>query len=748
MDKLIGQLTFNLLVVRFDPADQNALPLIVAANRSAATLLGYAEQALIGKRLDTVLAAGAWSSWRAEWANVAATAGDYCFAAEIVTQTRQHRQALISISGLSGQGAADGDYLILIQAIDPGNDFLVMRRVIEQSASAMMITDAVGRIEYVNPKFSELTGYSAEELLGQNPKMLQSGKVAKAYYQAMWDRLTASGEWQGELENRHKSGREYWVYESVSAIKNNLGEITHFLAIEEDISQRKAVESALAESEERFRQMAELSGEWLWEQDPKGYYLYSSIAVNQILGFSRTQIIGKHYTELLTAQDQQTQTDFSSSHQAFKALVNHYRHKDGHLVITESTGLPILSESGTLLKWRGVDRDITAKMQFQNALIESEKRTRLIIESSINAIVLMDSYGIITDWNQRAEKMFGWSAEEAIGQRLDEMIIPQRFHEAHRQGMRTFLETGTGPILNRQIEHTAKRRDGSEFPVEISVSPLKLGNNYIFSGFVHDISGRKAAEQQIRQAQVDLAVARNEIKIAQQIQTNLAPAAAIKTGDFEITGFCLPADKVGGDYYDYFHLGDSQLNIVIADVSGHSIGPALFMVETRSVLRVQTNPGVTPAATLAALNDFLFDDLNHADYFITLFYMQIDLAHRQLSYANAGHPPPLLFNRKQRQITELDADGLIVGIRQHVPFEERSRTLADGDVILFYTDGLIEAEGPEQEFFGLERTKAIFRELASGSPQAIIDGLFKALRQFCGTEIFKDDITLMVFKWR
>lgn len=748
MDNLIAQFQFNMLVVRFEQSDESLLPRVIGVNRSAANLLGYAEQELIDHPLDLILSIDASSSWRVELANMAKSNAGHCFEAEIITKQQQHCQAMVSISTLPGQPATDTECIVLIQAINPGNDFLVMRRVIEQSASAMMITDAAGCIGYVNPKFAELTGYGADELLGQSPKILQSGKTSQAFYQSMWDRLVNTGEWQGEIKNRHKDGREYWVYESVSAIKNNAGDITHFLAIEEDITQRKAVESALAESEQRFKQMAELSGEWLWEQDPQGYYLYSSTAVNQILGFSQTEIIGKHYTELLTDQDKDVQTNFATIQQSFKALINHYRHRDGHLVITESTGLPIMDDQGKMLKWRGVDRDITAKMQFQKALIESEKRTRLIIESSINAIIIMDSSGIIADWNQRAERMFGWSAKEAIGQSLEELIIPLRFQNGHRQGLRTFLETGVGPILNRQVELVAKRRDGMEFPVEVSVSPLKLGDTYIFSGFVHDISGRKAAEQQIRQAQVDLAVAQNEIKIAQQIQADLLPTSPIKTDNFEITGCCLPADRVGGDYYDYFYRDDAHLDIVIADVSGHSIGPALFMVETRSALRVQTNPATTPAKTVAALNDFLFEDLDHADYFITLFYMQIDLARQQLIYANAGHPPPLLFNRLRKQFTELDADGLIVGIRQDVQFEEKTVRLAEGDVILFYTDGLIEAENPDLEFFGLERIKTIFLEHALENPQVIIDAIFSALRQFCQTASFNDDVTLMVFKWR
>lgn len=740
---------FNVLIVRSQCGEgRPGAPHILQANDAALKLLGYGGAELAGRPLELIFSENSLSRWRDAAANTQHCGIDSCFEAEILTRDSGGMPALVSISALPRQTAAYADFILLVQTPEPGEDLLVMRRVVEQSASAMMITDRAGRIEYVNPKFTELTGYAADELIGRNPNILQSGHMSPALYQSMWDALLSSGQWQGEVQNKTKSGREYWVYESISAIRNQAGGITHFLAVEEDVTHRKAVESALSESEERFRQMAELSGEWLWEQDPDGYYLYSSVAVEQILGFSQQQIIGKHYTELLTAQDKASQTGYSSNRHAFHALVNHYRHRDGHLVMTESTGLPLFDRQGNLLKWRGVDRDITARMQFQNALIESEKRTRLIIESSLDAIVIMDAYGMITDWNQRAEKMFGWPAEEAIGRPLAELIIPQRYRGAHREGMQTFLTTGAGPVLNRQTEQLATRRDGSEFPVELSVSPLKVGNSYIFSGFIHDISGRRAAEQQIRQAEVDLAIAQNEIRIAQQIQATLSPSAAIATEDFAITGLCVPADKVGGDYYDYFFRNETHLDIVIADVSGHSIGPALFMVETRSALRAQHSLSIAPAETLGILNRFLFSDLNNADYFITLFYMQVDLAGRRISYANAGHPPPILFNRLRNEFCELDADGLIVGIRREVAFEQKSMSLAEGDAILFYTDGLIEAESPRQEFFGLDRVKRVFQQNAHLPPQAIIDALHADLQRFCQRSRFNDDISLMVFKWR
>jgi len=870
MYHFIDDLTFNIIIIELDRSSDTTdiIPLIKKVNSSASTLLGYGQKELTDKPLDIICTPETWQTTLARL-NDDISCGS--LEGELVTKTNKRIPVLISLSVLPGQTPKKTGIVLLIQDISDRKELdkiqLMMHRAVEQSASAVLITDKNGLIEYINPKFSEISGYTSEELLGKNPKIMQSGNTPLEHYQSMWQNLLNSGEWCGEIKNQKKNGDDYWVYECVSAIKNNQDEVTHFLALEEDITerkrlehrfrqavesapnaivmvneagtiemvnsqtetffgysrdelighpvemlvperfrsahigyrqaylaapvsrpmgvgrelyglrkdgtefpveiglslidnneetlilssilditQRKEAESALKESEERFRQMAEMTGEWLWEQDPGGYYIYSSTAVNQILGFSQDEVMGKHYTEFLTPQDKAEQQVYATSYQPFYALTNHYRHKDGHPVLAESTGLPIINAEGKLLKWRGVDRDITARKHFQDALIESEKRTRLIIESSLSAIVIMDSYGLITDWNHQAEKIFGWARKEAIGQRLEELIIPPRYRNEHRQGLQTFLHTGIGPLLNKLIEHVAMRRDGSEFPVEFSISPLKLGNAYIFSGFIHEITARKAAEQKIRQAEVNLAIAQSEIKIAQRIQASLSPSAPIRSDHFEVTGYCLPADQVGGDYFDYFFRSEDQLDMIIADVSGHSIGPALFMVETRSAIRTQANRLGTPSETLGVLNNFLFEDLDNADYFITLFYLQYNTRTHQLSFANAGHPPPLLLSPFQRECRQLDAEGMILGVRKNIIFEEKTTTISNGDLILLYTDGITEAENPVGEFFGVERLSDIFIQYAQHSPEGIIDAMLKHLKQFCQCESFNDDITLMIFR--
>ena len=116
----------------------------------------------------------------------------------------------------------------------------------------------------------------------------------------------------------------------------------------------------------------------------------------------------------------------------------------------------------------------------------------------------MDADGIITDWNNRAAEIFGWARLEALGRRMSETIIPMQYRLSHERGLLHFLKTGQGPILNRRIEITALRRDGSEFPVELTVTPLKSGDTWTFSAFIRDISARKRSEEQLRASELNL----------------------------------------------------------------------------------------------------------------------------------------------------------------------------------------------------------------------------------------------------
>ncbi|HET7057292.1 MAG TPA: response regulator [Nitrospiraceae bacterium] len=144
--------------------------------------------------------------------------------------------------------------------------------------------------------------------------------------------------------------------------------------------------------------------------------------------------------------------------------------------------------------------EATERLQAESALRKSEERVRSIIDTALDAVIGMDEKGHILDWNRRAETVFGWTREEAIGRELGDTIIPPQYRDAHRRGLQHFLQSGEGPVLNKRIEITGLRRDGSEFPIELAISPLKTATGYEFNAFVQDIGERKQAEDDLRGA--------------------------------------------------------------------------------------------------------------------------------------------------------------------------------------------------------------------------------------------------------
>lgn len=129
------------------------------------------------------------------------------------------------------------------------------------------------------------------------------------------------------------------------------------------------------------------------------------------------------------------------------------------------------------------------------ALLQSQERNRAIVDTALDGVITIDAAGIVTEWNAQATAIFGWSREEAMGKLLSDTIIPDRDREAHAQGIREYLKTGVGPVLNRRIEIAARHKEGHEFPVELAVSPARIGEAYIFSAFVRDITDRRRAER-------------------------------------------------------------------------------------------------------------------------------------------------------------------------------------------------------------------------------------------------------------
>ncbi len=170
--------------------------------------------------------------------------------------------------------------------------------------------------------------------------------------------------------------------------------------------------------------------------------------------------------------------------------------------IVAAVWLPLLllllwSTSRLRKEYRQAQQESAWARAAEAALLQSQERNRAIVDTALDGVITIDAAGIVTEWNAQATAIFGWAREEAMGRLLSETIIPERDREAHANGIREYLKTGVGPVLNRRIEIAARHRDGHEFPVELAVSPARIGETYIFSAFVRDITDRRQAERRL-----------------------------------------------------------------------------------------------------------------------------------------------------------------------------------------------------------------------------------------------------------
>jgi len=264
-----------------------------------------------------------------------------------------------------------------------------------------------------------------------------------------------------------------------------------------------------------------LTHDSIFVRDLNGRILFWNSGSEETYGWTRAEVLEKVAHVLLSTEFpkplEQIEADVLENGRWEGELV--HRRRDGtHIVVASRWALQRDAQGGPV----GIletSNDITLRRQAEEVLRESEERKRAVLDAAHEAFIAMDAGGRITDWNHQAELTFGWSRAEAIGRLLAETIISPPYREAHSRGLQHFLATGQGPLLDKRFETTALRRDGHEFPVELTIVAIRWGPTYIFNSFLHDITARKQAEEalagqkaELARANVELAAANKELE--------------------------------------------------------------------------------------------------------------------------------------------------------------------------------------------------------------------------------------------
>jgi serine phosphatase RsbU (regulator of sigma subunit) len=236
-----------------------------------------------------------------------------------------------------------------------------------------------------------------------------------------------------------------------------------------------------------------------------------------------------------------------------------------------------------------------------------------------------------------------------------------------------------------------------------------------------------------------------DLELAAEVQRMFLPLGKPAIAGLQIAGMMHPMKGIGGDYYDYIPIDEHTIQLVIADVAGKGVAAALLMSATAAAVQLEVDERRDMLQVVNRLNTSIHAVSSDGERYVTLIMAEVDAKNRKLQYVNCGHNPALLFRAKSGKVTRMNSSCVPVGMIVGEPCELTTVDLAHGDVLVFYTDGVTEAENRVEEEFGTERLTAVVEHGASLSAENLMTDIYNAAAEFCADR-FGDDVTILVVK--
>ena len=362
-----------------------------------------------------------------------------------------------------------------------------------QAADGIVITNTSGKIQYVNPAFTTLTGYTAEEAVGQTPRILNSRHQSAAFYEELWNTIRSGRVWHGELVNRRKDGTLYSEEMRITPVVDTNGEIINYIAIKQDVTERRAA----GEAQRFLAAIVESSEDAICAYTPAGIILTWNRGAESILGHSSADAIGKNVSMLVPPERQANLTLFTG--QILQGnVVSQYEglllRKDGRRVHASVSGYPIKNPAGEVTAISGIFRDISERKEAE----QSRALLASIVQSSDEAIHGVSLDGNIVSWNKGAEVLFGYSSQEVIGKNADILNPRGRSSEVLQ-----CLETIWKGCTSSPFETVLQAKDGRMIDVSLMISPIRgpFGVVVGASSIARDIGKQVRAERKLRESE-------------------------------------------------------------------------------------------------------------------------------------------------------------------------------------------------------------------------------------------------------
>lgn len=384
--------------------------------------------------------------------------------------------------------------------------------VIDNIPKGLFITDLDDNLIFVNRRMSELSGFEVNDIIGK--------KSCKVFVpNAFWEDYTSKilntereEVEQYEIPLKYKEEKTWGASIRSSFYRNSNGDIIGRIATIIDLTDKNKKELAILRGEEKYRSIIENMQLGLLEVDLNEKIIKAYPKFCDLTGFEEHELIGKNATDIFLDQEdsermlQEIESRKKGEPGVYEVRI---RKKNGERIWVMISGAPYYDDNDNVVGSVGIHLDITKRKRVEQEVRESQQKLQLIFNTSLDAIITIDEDSIVTDWSPNAELIFGYSRAEAMHSPLGELIVPPEMADQHHRGMEHFMKTGEGPVLNKRIELTAVRKSGERFPMELTISPIKIQDKYYFSSFCRDITKRKKSQQALIDAKKAAEQARN-----------------------------------------------------------------------------------------------------------------------------------------------------------------------------------------------------------------------------------------------
>lgn len=403
------------------------------------------------------------------------------------------------------------------------------RALIEHSTDLIGICDASGVYTYLSPSAVEVIGHPSEDLIGRHysePVLEEDGPLVRRFFADLLQRPGDS--LRQELRLRHAHGGVRYV-DIVARNQIDVSGVGGIVFNARDITERRDAEAGLRLAHVLIDQSPSVL--FRWAASAGWPVLYVSENIRQ-WGYSAAELTGGsvRFADLIHPDDRQRVGKEVAAYEAAGAgrFAQEYRivKRSGEIVWIDDRTVVERDAAGKVQFLQGVVMDITARKRVELALRDNEQLLRTMSRAALDAVILMDADGRIAFWNEAAERQFGYSQQEAMGQDLHRLLVPVRHYQAFLRGLTAFRASGQGAVIGKPVEFTALRRDGSEFPVELSISSVQLKGCWNAVGIVRDITERKKHD-----AERDAVLRRAEYQLA--AVSAITASAALATGEIE-----------------------------------------------------------------------------------------------------------------------------------------------------------------------------------------------------------------------